>query len=111
MQNFEKNCYDRLEDFLSKQDDTLSCFEAMKSLGEAYGPFGHEKVKILENSFDIFLENILSGPGLKQEFYAIDKNLPKSYIENESFLKMKKFQQYEKYPDDNVREYIIHKQT
>lgn len=86
-----------------------SWYEGINKINIKYGPFGEEKVRILENSFDMFLENIISGPGVKQEFYSIDKDMPRTFSENQSFLKMKKYQQYEKYPDEIVREYIISK--
>lgn len=75
-------------------------------MDESYGPFGKEKLKLLENSFDMFLENILSGAGFKMCFYAIDKSLPPEYEDYVSFNKMKKYQQHEKYPDENIREFV-----
>mmetsp|Transcript_16828 Transcript_16828/g.14756 ORF Transcript_16828/g.14756 Transcript_16828/m.14756 type:complete len:222 (-) Transcript_16828:64-729(-) len=83
----------------------------MSKIGKNYGPFGIEKVKILDHSFDMFLENILSGPGIKQEFYSIDRDLPKNFTEIQSFMKMKKYQQYESIPDEYVREYLLAKQV
>ena len=108
-QDYESNVFKRIEDWIKTEGDKVSCYDGMRVIGKKFGPFGTEKIKILENSFDMFLENIVSGPGLKQEFYAVDKDFPKTFAENESFLKMKKYQQYESIPDEYLRDYVLNK--
>lgn len=56
---------------------------------ENFGPFGSEKVKILENSFKAILENMFCG-GNKLLLYAIEnKDLPKSKADYERYEKLK----------------------
>mmetsp|Transcript_526 Transcript_526/g.524 ORF Transcript_526/g.524 Transcript_526/m.524 type:complete len:99 (+) Transcript_526:526-822(+) len=53
----------------SKESD-LTIVKAFEKVGNLYGPFGQEKLKVLESSFNCFLENILSGSNIKIAFYA-----------------------------------------
>lgn len=48
----------------AKEDDP-NLFQGIKKIIESYGVFGHEKVKLLDNSFDMLFENIMSGSGIK----------------------------------------------
>lgn len=82
--------------------DDLTVVKAVEKVRNLYGPFGQEKLKVLESSFDWFLENILSGSHLKIAFYACE-DFPKNYTEYQKYLKLKKYQQHEKYPDEHVR--------
>lgn len=43
---------------------------------------------------------------MKSAIYAVDKNIPKTRAEFERYAKLKKYQQYEAYPDPDVREFI-----
>lgn len=71
-----------------------------------FGPFGNEKVKILENSFKAILENMFCG-GNKLLLYVIEnKDLPKWKADYERYEKLKKFKRYELYPDPLVRKFI-----
>ena len=72
---------------------------------ESFGPFGSEKVKILENSFNSILENMLCW-GNKLFLYAVEKDLPKSKADYERYDKLKKFKRHEIYPDPLVRRFI-----
>jgi hypothetical protein len=53
----------------AKEDDP-NLFKGIKKIIESYGVFGHEKVKLLDNSFDMLFENIMSGSGIKLCLYA-----------------------------------------
>ena len=57
----------------------------------------------MENSFDMLIENMLSGSALKMELYKVGKKRPLSFAEFDEFKKMKKFERYEKYPDELIR--------
>ena len=81
-------------------------FDTLQKIYSGYSAMGTEKMKILENSFDIFLENILWGTDFKAVFYAADKQIPETWAECQSYLKLKKFQKYELYPDENVRDFL-----
>jgi len=95
------------------------CIQMLKSVPEetrflsiieklcgSYGPFGKEKIKILDNTFNSIVENMLSG-GTKLMLYVIDKeNMPKTAEEFINYSKLKKFEKYEKYPDPLVRKFI-----
>ena len=98
--------FDKVDKLLQDTDDIEKVSKAISEAGKNYGPFGKEKIKLLENSFDMFLENILSGSPCKIIFYAVDKDIPQTHAEFQSFLKMKKYQTYEKYPDEALREFI-----
>ena len=67
---------------------------------------GKEKMKILEGSFDMFLENILCGTDFKSLFYAADKELPNTFAEAQMYLRLKKFQKYEQFPDEKFRDFL-----
>jgi hypothetical protein len=45
---------------------------------------------------------------MKSAIYAVDKNIPRTRSEFERYAKLKKYQQYEAYPDPDVREFIEH---
>jgi hypothetical protein len=51
---------------------------------ENYGPFGIEKIKILENSFSSILENMLCC-GTKLMLYVAEKDLPKTKADYERY--------------------------
>lgn len=72
---------------------------------ENYGPFGVEKIKILENSFNSILENMLCC-GSKLMLYVAEKELPKTKADYERYDKLKKFKSHEIYPDPLVRKFI-----
>ena len=55
---------------------------------ENYGPFGAEKIKILENSFNSILENMLCW-GTKLMLYVAEKDLPKTKADYERYDKLK----------------------
>ena len=46
------------------------------------------------------------GRDFKGAFYACDKDIPESFTDLQSYAKMKKFQKFEKYPDEKVRDFI-----
>ena len=104
--NMEICFFDKVEKLLKESDDCEKVSKAISEAGKNFGPFGKEKIKLLENNFDMFLENILSGSPCKIIFYAVDKEIPQTHAEFQSFLKMKKYQIYEKYPDETLREFI-----
>jgi hypothetical protein len=91
---------------LEKIPDDAYTINACHQISESYGPFGKEKVKLLDNSFDMIMENMFCGGGIKQMLYVVDKKLPSSKAEFDSYIKLKKFQQYEQYPDPIVRSFI-----
>lgn len=80
----------------------ISIVKVFEEIGRRYGPFGQEKLKVLESSFDCFFENILSGSGIKIAFYACE-DFPKNYTEYKKYLKLKKYQQHELYPNPHLR--------
>jgi molecular chaperone GrpE (heat shock protein) len=99
--------FDKFEEHIKnwpEKDEGMA--NLLKKMDESHGPFGVEKLKLLENSFDMFLENIMSGSGFKMCIYAVDKDVPSKYEDYVSFNKMTKFQQHEKYPDNNISEFI-----
>lgn len=80
--------------------------ETIKNIQKGYSNIGDEKRKILDGSFDLFMENILCGTDFKSMFYSVDKGVPSSFAEAQSYLKMKKFQKYELYPDEKFRDFL-----
>lgn len=54
----------------------------------------------------MILENAVTQSCMKLGLYAIDKKMPTTKAEFESYRKMKKFQQHEAYPDPHVRDFI-----
>mmetsp|Transcript_14818 Transcript_14818/g.13025 ORF Transcript_14818/g.13025 Transcript_14818/m.13025 type:complete len:156 (+) Transcript_14818:206-673(+) len=84
----------------------LKLIETMNCITNSYCYLGKNKLEILENSFDMFLENMLMGKDFKGSFYSCDKEIPQNFAEMQSYLKMKKFQKYDKYPDEKVRDFI-----
>ena len=57
-------------------------------ISDSYGPFGTERVKILNNAFDSIMENMLWG-GSKIMFYILDKAKPSTVSEFENYSKLK----------------------
>ena len=97
----------KLEGYIKSNDvDIPSINELLYKSASLYGAFGSEKMKVLEKSFDGFVENIMSGANLKLAFYIADKPMPTTFLALERFKKMKKFQKYEEYPDMHLREYL-----
>jgi hypothetical protein len=43
---------------LEKIPDDAYTINACHQISESYGPFGKEKIKLLDNSFDMILENM-----------------------------------------------------
>ncbi|CAI2365188.1 unnamed protein product [Moneuplotes crassus] len=109
-QDLEKQFFERVIDFIEKSDNAVNCVETFKKIGKSYGAFGEEKVKILDNCINMFLENAFSGSMIKQDLYILDKKFPTTFAEKESFMKMKKFQQFEKYPDEFVRDWVLQRE-
>ena len=103
VQSVDAKFFDQvLKRIQESQENDLSVFKSIEKVRSQFGPFGREKLKVLESSFDCFLENILSGSNIKIAFYACE-NFPKNYTEYQKYLKLKKYQQHEKYPDKHVR--------
>ncbi|CAI2365236.1 unnamed protein product [Moneuplotes crassus] len=80
--------------------------KTIRNIQKGYSSMGDEKMKILDGSFDMFMENILCGTDFKSLFYSVDKDLPKTFAEAQAYLKMKKFQKYELYPDEKLRDFL-----
>jgi hypothetical protein len=96
IENYLKNC--------DQKDQDLQ--NSIKVLNEKFGMYGTEKVRIIEDTFDMLLENMLSGCGMKLAFYALDKDKPARKSEFDTYGFMKKLELHEKYPDEKVRNYI-----
>lgn len=86
--------------------ENFKVFETIDAISKNFRGFGKNKLEILEQSFDQFLENTLMGKDFKGAFYSCDKDFPMSFTALQSYSKMKKFQKYEKYPDEKVRDFI-----
>lgn len=96
IESYLKNC--------DQNDENLQ--NSIKILNEKFGMYGTEKIRIIEDTFDMLLENMLSGCGMKLAFYALDKDKPTSKAEFDSYGFMKKLELHEKYPDEKLRNYI-----
>lgn len=70
-----------------------------------YGPYGPEKIKMMDFAFKSIIENMLCGM-TKLTLYSLDKDIPATKVDFERYAKMKKFQRHEKYPDPLVRSFI-----
>mmetsp|Transcript_3044 Transcript_3044/g.2527 ORF Transcript_3044/g.2527 Transcript_3044/m.2527 type:complete len:156 (-) Transcript_3044:305-772(-) len=95
-----------IEKLQRSKEEKFDLINTLKELSEGYSALGSEKLKILESSFDTFLEGILIGNDFKTLFYAADKEIPQTFAECQSYLKLKKFQRFEKYPDEKLREFL-----
>ena len=62
----------------------------------------------MDSAFSQILENLIF-PTSKLFLYISDKNIPNSKDQYERYKGMKKFEQYEKYPDPLVRFFIEQK--
>ena len=103
----ENKLFERLEQaIMQSKDEDLRVISIYGKISALYGPFGTEKVKELDKSFDNFLENIFTGSNFKLYFYAADKGFPKNYTDYMRYIKLKKFKQHEEFPDQYVRELI-----
>ena len=88
--DIDSKLFDRFESHILNSKDGTDCWMGIIANSIAlYGPFGSEKLKILDKSFDWFVENILAGSNLKLAFYANEQKLPKTYKEFESYAKLK----------------------
>mmetsp|Transcript_25918 Transcript_25918/g.22969 ORF Transcript_25918/g.22969 Transcript_25918/m.22969 type:complete len:207 (+) Transcript_25918:244-864(+) len=63
-------------------------------------------MKILEKSFDEFVENILSGTSIKLSFYVAERSMPTKFKDFERYATLKKYQRYEEYPNEYMQEYL-----
>lgn len=100
--------FQRVEKYLSQSNaDDEKLREFMTGLTKKFGAFGKEKLRIVDNSFDMLIENILSGSSLKLVLYVANKARPSNLKEYEEFKNMKKFEQYEKCPDETMRTVIL----
>jgi len=105
--NLEIKLFDKLEKFIKESEwKNENIVQMISKTTSLYGAFGEEKIKILEKSFDNFVENIMTGANLKLAFYAVDKPLPTKYKDFERYVKLKKYQRYEAYPDEKTTEYL-----
>lgn len=106
--DFENHLFESIKTAIEKAPNEMDkLLEAFNTISEKYGPIGEEKVKILDYSFDMILENSLCGPGMKSLFYMWDReDIPKSAEDFDKYEKMKKYQQYESYPDPIIRQFI-----
>ncbi|CAI2366652.1 unnamed protein product [Moneuplotes crassus] len=80
--------------------------KTIRKIQLGYSSMGAEKMKILDGSFDLFLENILCGTDFQSMFYAADKKMPSTFSEAQAYLRMKKFEKYEQYPDEKLRDFL-----
>jgi len=103
---FQENIFDDIKKKLENIPDDTPMMQAFSEMSNKFGPFGCQKKKIMENSFNMIIENMLCGEGIKLQLYGVDKNIPETREEYERYTKMKKYQQYEEYPDPLVRDYI-----
>ena len=107
LKNIEVKMVDGMIEKLNLIDsDDIEFIDTLHDLSEGYSALGEEKLKVLENSFDMFLESILIGTDFKAVFYAADKELPQTFADCQSYLKMKKFQKFEKFPDEKLRDFL-----
>jgi len=105
--NLDTKLFDRLQEFVKNYDgDNNDLIKMLSKISSQYGAFGEEKMKVLEKSFDGFLENIMSGANLKLAFYVAERPMPVKYKDFERYAKLKKYQRYEEYPDEYMREYL-----
>jgi len=105
--SLDNKIFERMEDYIKcYKGDEVNLQNAIDNVHDQYGPFGQEKIKLLEKSFDNFLENILTGAHFKLSFYVFGKEFPKNYTEYQKYSRLKKFQQHEKYPDEHIREFL-----
>ena len=103
---FQGKIFDDIKKKLENISDDTPMMQAFSEMSNKFGPFGCQKKKIMENSFNMIIENMLCGEGIKLQLYGVDKNIPETREEYERYTKMKKYQQYEEYPDPLVRNYI-----
>lgn len=80
-------------------------FQIHNKTSKASRPFGTNKLNKLDQAFDTIVDNMYCG-GTKLMLYVIDKDIPKTRAEYESYSKLGKFQRHAKYPDPLVRQYI-----
>lgn len=80
-------------------------FQICNKFSESCRPFGTKKIELLDDAFDSICDNMFCG-GTKLLLYILDKDIPRSKAEYESYSKLGKFQRHAKYPDPLVRKYI-----
>ena len=106
-QQRDSNLFDEISEKIKKLgSEDMKLFETIASISNKHCGVGRCKLKILEETFDMFLESMLMGKDFKAAFYAADKIIPQTFAELQSYKKMKKFQKHEKYPDEKVRNFI-----
>jgi len=88
--NLELKLFDRLEKFIKESDwENKDIVRMIGNTTSLYGAFGEEKIKVLEKSFDEFVENIMTGANLKLAFYCIEKPMPSKFKDFERYMKLK----------------------
>ena len=86
--------------------DSTEFMKTVHQITDSYGPFGEEKIKILDYAFESIIENMLCG-GTKLLLYIINKDIPQTPTEFENYWKLKKFEKFDKYPNPFVRNFNI----
>ena len=107
-QEFEDFFVNNVVDEIKKIPDYKKVLEIGRWYWKDYGPFGVERVKIIDSAFTQILDNLVF-PTNKLFLYIADKDIPITKDQFERYKTMKKFEQYENYPDPFVRFYIEEK--
>lgn len=103
--SFQSWLMDECINMLKTMPENSKFMETCSRITDSYGPYGTERVKILNNAFDSIMENILWA-GSKIVFYILDKDKPSTVSEFDNYWKLKKFEKFEKYPDPFVRKWF-----
>jgi len=85
--------------------DDSHVFQVCNKYSESCRPFGTKKLETLENAFQTIIDSLYCE-GTKNLLYAIDKDIPRSKAEFDSYEKLGKFQRHAKYPDPLIRGFI-----
>mmetsp|Transcript_25027 Transcript_25027/g.24763 ORF Transcript_25027/g.24763 Transcript_25027/m.24763 type:complete len:336 (+) Transcript_25027:302-1309(+) len=94
------------EKIKSIDSDNLKVFETLTEVGKNFCGYGKNKLQVLEQCFDQFLENTLMGWDFKACLYSCDKEFPKSFDELQKYARMKKYEKHDQYLDEKVRDFI-----
>ena len=72
---------------------------------ELFGPYGKHKREVIDSSFNTIVENLVPEI-FRLGMLTIDREVPKSRKDIDRYLKMPRYEKYEKYPDEELREWI-----
>ena len=102
----EDEHYETLVNQMEANSETIDqILKKYMEFQELFGPYGKHKRDVIDSSFNTIIENLVP------EFFRLgilnlDKEIPKSRKEADKYSKMARYEKYEKFPDEDNREWI-----